>query len=157
MTRQGMCGARCTHDSPFRQQETTDDPATQPSQGRCRRGGGRPHAQQLRPAGREPALPHLHGAHVQRLDDHAQALDGEGGKGIGRAHQVRGLPRHAARRHAAAALRPGTRRRGRHRLDAARVHARSLRARRGVRAAFHDDRGRRHLARLLGVHPDPGP
>jgi hypothetical protein len=38
---------------------------------------------------------------------HAQAVDGQGREGVGRPHQVRGLPRDAARRHAGAALRPG--------------------------------------------------
>ena len=61
-------------------------------------------------------------------------------RGIGRAHQGRGLSGHAARR---AAARPGAaarRRRGRHDLDRAGLHAGPLHGRRGAGAALHEHR-----------------
>jgi hypothetical protein len=78
------------------------------------------------PADRHAEVPHLHGADEQRVAQHAQAVDGEGREGLGRPHQVRGLPGDAAGRHAGAAVRPGARRRGRRGLDAARQHRRPL-------------------------------
>ena len=70
--------------------EPTHDPASYPFEvlGRRRPGGARP--ERPRPAGRHAQVPHLHGAAVQRLADHAQAVDGKGREGIGRPHQVRG-------------------------------------------------------------------
>ena len=70
---------------------------------------------------------------------------------VGRPHQGRDLSLDVARRRAARALQPGARRRRRHRLDPARLHARRVPAHRGVRAADRASRQRRgDLAR------DPG-
>ncbi len=116
---------------------------------------GAPHLAGLAQQSRHAQVPHLHGAAVERVADDAQAVDGQGREGFGRAHQVRGLPGDAARRHAGAAVRPGARRRRRHRLDAAGQHRRALPARRGVRAAVHDEQRRGHVEGLLGVRSRP--
>ena len=67
-------------------------------------------------------LPPVSNGHRQA----AGALGQEGRGRFRRPHQDRHLPLDAARRHAAAALRSGARRRRRHRLDLARLHARPL-------------------------------
>ena len=111
---------------------------------------GAPRPGGLCPTKRHAQVPHLHVAAVQRVAQHAQGLDGQGREGLRWPHQVRRLPRHAARRLAGAAVRPGQGRRGRHRLDPARQHAGPLPAHRSLRAAVHDEQRRSHLARPTG-------
>jgi hypothetical protein len=72
-------------------------------------------------------------------------------QGVEQSPEVPALPVDAARRHAAAAVRAGARRRGRHRLDIARLHRGPLPVGRGVRAAVHDAEPRRHEQGGVGL------
>ncbi len=54
-----------------------------------------------------------------------------------------------------AAVRPGARRRGRHRVDAAGQYRRALSAHRGVRAAVRDEQRRGDVQGVLGIRADP--
>ena len=67
-------------------------------------------------------LPPVAPAHAKLLKPWAEKVEG----GVGRADQDPHLPVDAAGRRAAAAVRPGPRRRGRPRLDPARLHARAV-------------------------------
>ena len=105
-----------------------------------------------------------HGADPRQV---RRALGAPDRGAVGRPHQGRDLSFDGARRRTARALRPGARRRRRHRLDPARLHARCVPALRGVRAADRASRQRGgDLARnpgrvrsdragLRGRAPDP--
>ena len=86
--------------------------------------------------------------------DAAGALVRQDREGLEQSAEVPDLSRDAARRHAAAADRPGEGRRGRHRVDAARLHGGPLPDDGSVRAAVHVGVGGSDVAGRVGLLRD---
>ena len=111
----------------------------------------RPRSPCPRRAGGHAQGPPLLAAGGDAAVDAARAVVRQDRQGFGQPDEVPDLPGDAARRHAAAAHRPGEGRRRRHRLDAARLHGRPLPADGGVRAAVHVAAAPRRPARPRGT------